>query len=387
MSSTILPIVGGIGGFELSCPAGAVMGVNLGSAAHNLFTSSKNSVVRLPSQSGPRLAGLRVQLSSYGEVIPKLYGTMRLAGNVIWSTDLKETVHEHTESFSQSGGKGGSRRRSVTTLRSNYSYTYSVTLAIAICEGTVTEITKIWADSKLLSLKMLCADQGKFNIHLGDSDQLPDSIIAKYKGHSDFPAYRGLCYVVIEDFALEQFGNRIPNFTFEVKRMVRQIPAVEDKIHDIILIPGSGEFVYSDTVHSKRQSLPFGGVCGNYSINMHNVAGKANMLLALDQMQQTLPNLEWVGLVVTWFATSSKAGDCTIVPKVEFKGDTTIISPQEWSVAGFTRKTAEKVLCYGEYDTPTYGGTPSDHTVIAICNELRNRGLKILFYPMIFVDE
>jgi len=387
IASIALPIAGGVGGFMLGGGIrGVIMGATLGSAAYNMLGPRKHSSVRLPSQEGPRLADLRVQLSAYGQVIPKLYGTMRLAGNVIWSTDIKEHVHEHTESFTQSGGgKGGSGRRSVTTTQTSYSFTYSVTLAIALCEGVVDEITQIWADSKLLGAASIGSDQGKFNVHLGTEDQLQDDIIARYKGNSDFPAYRGLCYVVIEDFPLEEYGNKIPNFSFEVRRTVRQYPAVEDKIRDVILIPGSGEFVYADQIHYYTQKLPFGGTFGRENINMQNFQGKANVLLAIDQLQQCLPSLEWVGLVVTWFATSTDAGSCNIIPKVEFKNEV-IIEPHAWSVAGYTRDTAEEVLRFDE-DTPTYGGTPSDHTVISICQELRERGLKIMLYPMIFVDE
>ncbi|NEU36326.1 hypothetical protein GN156_37405, partial [bacterium LRH843] len=43
-------------------------------------------------------------------------------------------------------------------------------------------------------------------------------------------------------------------------------------------------------------------------INMHNYDGKADSLVAADQMINVLPNLEWVAIVVTWFATSTDAG-------------------------------------------------------------------------------
>ncbi|PCJ29603.1 MAG: hypothetical protein COA94_00985 [Rickettsiales bacterium] len=386
-ASMALPIAGGFGGFMVGGVGTAIMGANLGSAIGGMFASGKSRTVRLPSQNGARLGDLRVQISSYGEVIPKLYGTMRLAGNVIWSTDLKETEHVHTQSFEQSsGGKGGGGRRTVTTTQNSYSYTYSVTLAIAICGGEVDEISRIWADSKLISAETLQTNQGKFNIYLGTEDQLPDDIIARHKNGAEFPAYRGLCYVVIEDFPLEKYGNRIPNFSFEVRRTVRFVPAVEDKVRELILIPGSGEFVYADQVCAKKRQFPYGGTYGHSVINMHNYDGKPDMLLALDQMQNTLPNLEWVALVVTWFATSTNAGNCRIVPKVEFKDEEAIIEPQEWGVAGFTRETAEEVLRFDER-TPTYGGTPSDHTITAICKELKSRGLNVMLYPMIFVDE
>jgi hypothetical protein len=39
-----------------------------------------------PSVEGPRLGDLSVSSSAYGMPIPIIYGTMRVAGNMIWST-------------------------------------------------------------------------------------------------------------------------------------------------------------------------------------------------------------------------------------------------------------------------------------------------------------
>ena len=38
------------------------------------------------------------------------------------------------------------------------------------------------------------------------------------KGANKTPAYRGLAYVVLEDFYLTPHGNRIPNFEVEIFR-------------------------------------------------------------------------------------------------------------------------------------------------------------------------
>ena len=75
-------------------------------------------------------------------------------------------------------------------------------------------------------------------------------------------------------------------------------------------------------------------------INMHNYDGKADSLVAVDQMINVLPNLEWVAIVVTWFATSTDAGICEILPKVEFQGSTQVL-PQDWNVAGIGRSSAQ----------------------------------------------
>src|SRR5512132_873675 len=50
---------------------------------------------------GPRLGDLQVQASTYGMGIPQVFGSMRLAGNVVWARPLIEKRHK------QSAGKGG----------------------------------------------------------------------------------------------------------------------------------------------------------------------------------------------------------------------------------------------------------------------------------------
>jgi len=385
MADIVLPVVGGAVGFVLGGPAGAMMGANLGSMAAGVFFP-KNHRVQLPTQEGPRLADLRAQTSTYGNMISKVYGTMRLSGNVIWSTDIKEIKTEKTSTQTGGGGKGGGGK--TTTSQTTVTYEYVVTLAIAICEGTVDEVIRVWADSKVLTEDVLSSAQGKYNVHLGTEDQLADDIIAKYLDSGTIPAYRGMAYVVIEDFPLAEYGNRIPNFTFEVRRSVKFTPSVEDKIKDIVMIPGAGEMVYGTDVQTKQDGSFVGGTFTpsndkNY-INMHNYDGKADVVIAVDQMLDVLPNLEWVAVVVTWFATSTDAGTCTIIPKVEFQGTTQVL-PADWSVAGLTRSTAQVVLKF-DPETPTYGGTPSDHTVVQICDELKSRGLNVMLYPMPFVD-
>jgi len=49
-----------------------------------------------PSSTGPRMDKLSIQSSSFGESIPIIYGTVRTAGNIIWSAGFTE--HEHEES-------------------------------------------------------------------------------------------------------------------------------------------------------------------------------------------------------------------------------------------------------------------------------------------------
>ena len=387
MADIILPVVGGVTGFALGGPAGALQGFNIGGTLAGLLFP-KSQRVTLPTVEGARLGDLRAQTATYGNMIPKVYGVMRLAGNVIWATDIKEVRTETTSTqTSGGGGKGGGGK--TTTSQTTVSYNYFVTLAIAICEGELDEVIRVWADSKVLTEDILSSSQGKYNAHLGSESQGVDDILAKYLPAGTIPAYRGTAYVVIEDFPLAEYGNRIPNFTFEVRRTLKFTPSVEDKIKDVVMIPGAGEMVYGTQIQTKQDGYFAGGGVFTPSsdkqfINMHNYDGKADVLVAIDQMQGILPNLEWVALVVTWFATSTDAGACEIVPKVEFHGTTQVL-PQDWSVAGVSRAAAELVLFLDE-DSPTYGGTPSDHTIVELVTELKSRGLNVMFYPIIFVD-
>lgn len=387
MAGVVLPVIGAAAGFVIGGPQGALIGFGISAQLGGTFGSDQT--INLPTIEGPRLSDLRIQTSNYGKVIPEVYGQARLAGNVIWARPIKEVRVESTTSSTQSGGKGGGGG-SATTTQTQVSYEYFVTLAIAVSEGPVDEIIRVYADAKILDDSVLQASQGKYNVYYGTEDQLPDPIIESFEGAGNVPAYRGLAYVVIQDFPLAAYGNRIPNFTFEVKRNIRFVPAVEDKVTDLVLIPGSGEFVYSPTIIYKQntemagmQVVPSGP---KIPLNMHNFDATANVNVAIDQLKKTFPNLEWIALVVTWFATSTDAGTCTIIPKVEVPASTTTFTPQEWSVAGLTRATAQQVLQFGD-GTLTYGGSPSDQSVLDLCVKLKAMGLKVMLYPMIFVDQ
>jgi hypothetical protein len=69
-----------------------------------------------------------------------VYGTMRLSGNVIWSTPLKETRTVKRSS----GGKGGGKKSSQTTTA------IPRLLQWVVCLGPVATVRRIWADTKVI---------------------------------------------------------------------------------------------------------------------------------------------------------------------------------------------------------------------------------------------
>lgn len=171
-----------------------------------------------PETEGPRLGDLSVQTSTYGAEIGHVHGTIALAGNLIWleNNKLKETVHKK-----KSGGKGGA---STTPTRT---FSYSATFIIAICEGPIDGIARIWCGDKLIynaasgDLGTIIANNKSakgFRIYYGTDDQLPNPRYEAAKGVGNASAFRGLAYVVFEDFQLADYGNTLQaaEFKFEI---------------------------------------------------------------------------------------------------------------------------------------------------------------------------
>lgn len=203
MASLVLGAVGAVVGFYFGGPAGAAIGWSLGSAVGGLLDP--------PKSQGPRLSDLKIQGSSYGSFIGIPYGTIRMAGDVIDQTDLKE--HSHTE-----GGKGGPE---VT------SFTYTVSFMVQICEGPILGVFKIWGDGRLIySVDETGAINGDIPVtfYLGTETQLPDPTFEAVHGVGNIPAYRGTALAVLTDWDVGDFGNRIPTLTFEVSTEAGDIP-------------------------------------------------------------------------------------------------------------------------------------------------------------------
>jgi len=153
-----------------------------------------------------RLDDLRVTGSTFGAMIPQVQGEFgHLAGIIIEATDLVE------HSSSQGGGKSTSRPSSRV-------YSYSVSLAVLVCEGPITAIKTIRGEDRLIYDEATSLLPDNVRIYLGTEQQIPDSLMESIHGVGNVPAYRGTAYVVFEDFDLSPWGNRIPAMTFDVVR-------------------------------------------------------------------------------------------------------------------------------------------------------------------------
>ncbi len=191
MATLILGAIGGVVGGRIGQAVGAAIGSVVDGA---IFAPA-------PRQ-GPRLTDVSVQTSSYGTQIPKVFGRARVAGTVIWATDLIETRTR------RSNGKG----RGSTDI-----YSYSASFAVLLSGRRISQVGRIWADGKLLRGEAgdLKTELAALRVHVGHEDQVPDPLIAAVEG-DDAPAYRGAAYVVFEGLQLADYGNRIPSLTLEV---------------------------------------------------------------------------------------------------------------------------------------------------------------------------
>ena len=334
----------------------------------------------------------RFRLTGAGEGRPigQVFGRMRVAGQVIWSSEFEERIITTTGTQvstqtqgAPSGGKGARREIGITTTTTanttvTQSYAYTISIAVALCEGEITSVGRVWADGVEISIS-----DHNMRVYTGSKDQLPDPKIEAVEGSGKSPAYRGTAYVLFENLHISDFGNRIPQFTFEVIRgategLTEHAQDMTQAIQAVALMPGSGEFALASTpIHYDH------GLGNKQSINMNSPSYRSDMATSVKMLGEELPNCGAASLIVSWFGDDLRCNSCQIKPKVEqktFEGDRL-----QWSVAGLDRAAAEAI---GQQDgRPVYGGTPSDNSVLEAIAELKASGKDVMFYPFILMDQ
>lgn len=353
---------GSIGGSFLglsSVVLGRFAGATLGRVIDQRLMGQGSDVVKQGTIDRFRLTG-----AGEGQPMAQVFGRMRVGGHVIWASGFQEHVTRSR------GGKGAPTRPGVER------YSYSVSLAIALCEGEIGGILRVWADGVEVT-----ADDLNMNVYTGSMNQLPDPVIEAVEGSGAVPAYRGTAYVVMDDLSLEQFGNRVPQFSFEVLRPDEVSGPNRDPVHNVqgvALMPGTGEYALATTPVSAK----FGP--GHVrSLNINSPSGRTDMETAIQALGVELPNCQAVSLVVSWFGDDLRAGHCHLRPKVEQSLHDGTEMP--WRVAGLSRVQAQKIAT--EDGRAIYGGTPADQSVIEAIVHLREQGQAAMFYPFILMEQ
>lgn len=184
---------------------GTVLGMS-GAAWGWMAGSMLGNALFAPDAEGPRLGDLRVTGSEYGQPIPWVAGSPRIAGQIVWASNKRETANTQS-------AKGGPEQ---TT------YTYDCDLLILLTENEIAGVSRIWSNGELVwgngqTKSGVWAD---LRVYTGAADQMPDPTYEAAVGAGNAPAYRGRGYVVIQGLQLGG-GGQIPNLTFEVGQGVR----------------------------------------------------------------------------------------------------------------------------------------------------------------------
>lgn len=94
------------------------------------------------SNTTPAIGAVTIQQSSYGLVVPIVWGRTRITGNLIWYGDFKATPHTEV---TQSGGKGGGGGIKTETT----TYTYSAAVMMALAEGPILGVRGAWRGKEI----------------------------------------------------------------------------------------------------------------------------------------------------------------------------------------------------------------------------------------------
>ncbi|MCO6381890.1 glycoside hydrolase/phage tail family protein [Oceanicola sp. 502str15] len=343
---------------------GRAVGATLGRVIDQRLMGQGSQVVE-----AGKVERFRVTGASEGAPIGQVFGRMRVGGQVIWATQFKEHVSEES-----TGGKGAPKGPTVR------SYSYSISLAVALCEGEISRVGRVWADGVEIA-----PDDLTMRVYAGTEDQLPDPKMEAVEGAGQVPSYRGLAYVVIEDLQLGEFGNRVPQLSFEVVRPVSaevdtpEARSLSRVVKAVALVPGTGEYALATTpVHYDF------GQGHSQSANVNSPSGKTDFAVSLETLGDELPACGSVSLVVSWFGSDLRCGSCEVRPKVEqaiHDG-----KPMPWRVSGLSRGAAGQTPRDAE-DRPIYGGTPADAAVLEAIAAMKAAGQEVVFYPFILMDQ
>lgn len=204
MAREALGVVGAAVGFVYGGPAGAQIGFAIGSTVGGFIDGP--DTIRAPG-----LSEAPIQTSRDGIPITNIWGLQYCHGNV-----LQKNPEEIVTTTERQGKGGGSEVETKQRFR---------TFAIGVCEGPQAEITRIWENNRLvydvratpaIDAAETTAYAENITIYLGTEDQLPDPELEAHWTTDETPAYRGMVYIVWNNYDLTDFGGAIPQFAFEV---------------------------------------------------------------------------------------------------------------------------------------------------------------------------
>lgn len=119
-----------------------VISAGLAAASAGIQVLTIRKMKQPPTERGKN-DDIRIMGSDYGAYIPRVWGTVRIAPNLIHSTGVR-VVRRETTQGGGGGGKGGPPPQRVVE------YSYYTTIQLLACANEIQSINKIWANTDLI---------------------------------------------------------------------------------------------------------------------------------------------------------------------------------------------------------------------------------------------
>ncbi len=164
-------------------------------------------------------------------------------------------------------------------------------------------------------------------------------------------------------------------------------------VNGVNLLPSTGEFTYGTAARKgqrAREPIPAGV---NFYYN-GDPSAKTDYSISIDQLQAEFPSCQTVAIVCAWFASSTDASQCKLYPSTTYingsftKWNGSAWIPENWQCSSLTQAATGDLIPISQDSggSYTYGGTPSDQSIVECIVDLKSRGLRVVFYPFILMD-
>lgn len=168
-------------------------------------------------------------------------------------------------------------------------------------------------------------------------------------------------------------------------------------INGVNLLPGTGEFTLDTIAYlgqralDEPQPLPInfyasGATSGSYT-------GEAtDFPRSIDNLVAAFPGCETVSIIAPWFFDSIDASTCRVYPSTTYingafyKWNGSAWVADTWKCSGLTQFSIGLVPISTIGGDFVYAGTPSDQCMVRAIEDLKIRGLRVVFYPFLLGD-
>jgi uncharacterized protein (TIGR02217 family) len=162
-------------------------------------------------------------------------------------------------------------------------------------------------------------------------------------------------------------------------------------INGVNLLPSTGEFTYDTIPYLGRRTTEAALTSIDRYANGGPLAGTGSVTdysIALDNLQAEYPGCTTVAVVVSWFGSSTDVTACKIYPSTTYINGTfqqASGASDAWRCSSLTQSSAGLIAIPQSGGAFIYGGTPSDQSLVRCMRDLKSRGFRVVFYPLILM--